>query len=258
MNIEIMALRKMAKLSYRLSSPTICVMLVTLAISTATLMAQSQAPLSCHEVAIIGSVKAPGRFEIQARMRLVEALTKVGGPSERAGKVVRVVHTCNCLPCTQGEMTPPPSDEYNLPAALEGKEDANPYVMPGDIVIVSQVELVFVIGNVPSQKSLIYREGVTLTRAIAMVGGVSKSSDLVGIRIYRNSATRPRPNPLTFNLKAVLDSRSEDPVLQPSDIIEISDESGKFGLPMSPPLWDPLLMPRDGDPPLIQRRSSNC
>jgi hypothetical protein len=98
---------------------------------------------------------------------------------------------------------------------------------------------------------------VRLTQAIAMVGGIVKHSDLVRIQIYRDPA-RPRPNLPIFTLKTVLDNRSEDPVLQAGDIIEISDETGNFRLPLSPPLWDPPLMPSPGDPPFIQRRTSNC
>jgi short-subunit dehydrogenase len=112
-------------------------------------------------------------------------------------------------------------------------------VAPGELIIVPEAELVWVVGNVVSQKSLVYREGVRLTQAIAMVGGVAKHSDLVRIRIYPNSSSRPIANPGIFTLKAVLDNRSEDPVLQPSDIVEISDETGTFRLPLSPPLWDP-------------------
>src|SRR6185369_9035899 len=133
----------------------------------------------------------------------------------------RLIHSCNCAACAEGEAKAAAPTEYNLSAALAGNEDANPYVLPGDLVIVPEAELVWVVGNVVSQKSLVYREGVRLTQAIAMVGGVVKHSDLVQIRIYRNPSTPPTPNSPIFNLKALLDNRSEDPVLQPNDIIEI-------------------------------------
>jgi protein involved in polysaccharide export with SLBB domain len=219
--------------------------------------AQGQSPVSCHEVVVFGAVKTPRRLEIAARIRLAELLTSVGGPSDRAGKVVRVLHSCRCSPCAEGELKASVINEYNLSAALQGTEDANPFVTPGEIIIVPEAELVWVVGNVVSQKSLVYREGVRLTQAIAMVGGIAKHSDLIRIQIYRDPA-RARPNLPIFTFKTVLDNRSEDPVLQPSDIIEISDETGKFRSPLWPPLWNPPLMHPPGDPQLIQRRSPNC
>lgn len=249
-----MELMTTIKSDTRFLIPALCLTLVIPAVGPA----QSQSLVSCHEVAIFGAVKTPGRLEIRARMRLAEVLKSVGGPSDRAGKVVRVLHSCRCSPCREDELRAPAGKEYNLSAALQGREEANPFVEPGEVIIVLEGELVWVVGNVGSPKSLVYREGVRLTQAIAMVGGVAKKSDLVRIRIYRDPSTRPRPDPPVLTLKAILDNRSEDPLLQPSDIVEISDETGTFRSPLSPPFWDPPLMHPPGDPPLIQRRSSNC
>jgi SLBB domain len=237
--------------------PAMCLIVVAFAITTQALMAQGQSQLSCHEIAVIGAVKLPGRFEIPARIRLLGALALVGGPTERAGKVVSVVHSCQCSPCAEGEVKTATPTEYSLSGTLQGREDANPFVSPGEIIIVPEAESVWVIGNVVSQKSFIYREGVSLTQAIAMVGGVGKNSDLVRIRIYRIASNGLRPDPLIFTLKAVLGNRGEDPVLQPSDIIEISDETGRFNSPFTPPLYDPPLMHSDKEPPLVKRNSSN-
>ncbi len=231
-------------------------LMVTLAITTDELMAQGRSELSCREIAIVGSVKAPGRFQLPARMRLIEVLARVGGPSERAGKVVRVTHFCQCSHCAEGEVRMAAGTEYNLSAALAGKEDANPYVGAGDVIIVAEAELIFVIGDGLS-KTLVYREGVTLTQGIAPLDG-ARYSDLTRVRIHRNSAASPRPTPIIFTLKAVLDKRTEDPVLQPRDIIEISDETGNFRSPLRPIFRDSPLMRPTGEPPLIQRRSSNC
>lgn len=253
-----MSMITIVKSTVRFLPLTMYVMLSTLAVRPETSMAQALSHVNCREIVIFGAVKTPGRFETQARMHLVEVLKRVGGPSERAGKVVQVIHFCNCLPCPEGEVKAPASSEFNLSAVLEGKKDANPDVMAGDIVIVPEAELIFVVGNVLSQKSLVFREGVTLTQAIATAGGVAKHSELVRIRIHRNPANGLRSTLLNFSLKAVLDNRSQDPMLQPQDIIEISDETGKFSPPLTPPQFDPPLMDPTGDPPLSQRKSSNC
>ncbi|MGZ8845761.1 MAG: SLBB domain-containing protein [Pyrinomonadaceae bacterium] len=231
---------------------------VALAAGTKTASAQASSQIGCHEIAIIGAVKTPARLKIPGRIRLLEALTGAGGPTERAGKVVRVIHSCKCSPCNEGVSKTPDSNEYYLADVLRGEAHANPEVAAGALIIVPEAEMVFVIGNGIRSKSLVYREGMTLTRAIAMVGGVAQNSDLVNIRIYRDSSSRARSNPLIFTLRAVLRNRNEDPVLQPQDILEISDESGNFRSPFSPIFLDPPLMRPTGDPSLIQRRSLNC
>jgi protein involved in polysaccharide export with SLBB domain len=220
--------------------------------------AQVSGQTSCQEIAVLGAVKQPGRFKFARRIRLIEVLAYSGRPSERAGKIVRVVRTCACTPCLNKETKAAESSDYELSAVLQGREGSNRELAPGDMVIIPERELVFVIGNVFQQKSLVYREGMTLTRAIAIVGGVAKNSDLVQIRIYRDSSTRARSNPLIFTLKAVLRNRNEDPVLQPRDIIQVSDEAGNFQRPFTPPIWDPPLIRPSGDPPLFLRKSSNC
>lgn len=233
---------------------TLCLILVALVFWPDKAKAQGS-QVGCHEIAVLGAVKTPGRLEIQGRMQLVEVLKRVGGASERAGKVVRVIHFCNCSPCAESEVKAPAENEYNLSVALAGKEEANPYVVSGDLVVVPEAELVFVIGNGSSQKSVVYREGVTLTQAIGAVGNVAGNSELVRVRLHRNPANGPGPLPLIFTLKAVLDKRNEDPVLQPRDIIEISDETGKFSSPFSPTQFDPPLPSPARDPQ--QSRSSN-
>ena len=215
-------------------------------------MAQDSSPVSCHEIAVIGAVKTPGRFKVQGRIRLSEVLTLGGGPISPAGRVVHVLHICSCYRCSESEAKDQKGMEYDLSATLQGRESANPYVQVGDLVIVPEAEFVSVIGNALRQQTFVYREGVTLTRAIALAGGVVKSSDLVRVKIRRPPYAGQSSDTKVVNLKAILQGSIEDPILRPYDILEVSDERGFFldnSFRLSPPL---------GDPPLIQRRSPNC
>jgi protein involved in polysaccharide export with SLBB domain len=146
--------------------------------------------------------------------------------------------------------------EYSLSATLAGREDANPLLSAGDRILVPETELIFVVGNDFSKRQA-YREGMTLTQAIGPANGAAPYSDLVRVRIQRNPAAGPQPKPFILSLKAVLDHQSEDPVLAPRDIIEISDEAGNFRSRLTNIWGDPPLMHPDKEPPLVQRRSSN-
>ena len=248
-----MLLITLFKSAVRFLPATMCLIVIAFAITTPALMAQGQSQLSCQGIAILGAVKMPGRFEIPARMRLLGALAIAGGPSERAGKIVKVVHSCQCSPCAEGEVRTAPTTEYNLSATLAGREDANPLLNAGDLILVPETEMIFLVGSGFST-SVVYREGVTLSQVIKPVGG---AVDLVKVRIQRNPYAGPQPKPFILSLKAVLDRQSEDPVLEPRDIIEISDESGKFPSRLKQPFWDsPLIHPSE-KPPLVLRKSSN-
>src|SRR5260370_33792847 len=50
-------------------------------------------------VAVLGSVKSPGRFILQRRLRILELLSFVGGPTEQAGRSVQVVHAEQSISC---------------------------------------------------------------------------------------------------------------------------------------------------------------
>jgi protein involved in polysaccharide export with SLBB domain len=204
---------------------------------------------SCRQIAVFGAVRTPGRFDAPRRLRLREVLTRSGGPNEQAGKTVRIVHPCNCSPCIKPEPKANEVNDYTLVDVLRGGKNGNPYVVPGDIVMVPEADSVFVLGNVTKLRSIRFSEGMTVTRAIAMAGVVVKSSALVVIRIHRTSTGA---SPIIVNLRAVIRDRTEDVVLQPSDVVEVSDDWGHFQQPRlwnhtwDPPLpkWDPPLAPR--------------
>jgi protein involved in polysaccharide export with SLBB domain len=199
--------------------------------------------MSCRQIAVSGTVRHPSLLEVRSRMRLIEVLARVGGPTERAGKIIRVVHSCNCSPCSEVEIKAQGIQEYNLAGVLRGRERGNPYVAPGDIVVVVGADSVFVVGNV-RKTEMVFVEGMTMMRAIELAGGV-RMSDLVAIRIHRSSIGGPRRDPIIVSLRAIREQRAEDLMLEPWDIVEVSDELGHFQLPkLSNPAWDPPLFPR--------------
>src|SRR5437773_85254 len=175
--------------------------------------AQSSSQTSCHEITVFGAVNMPGHFEMKRRMRLLEALAIAGGPNKRAGKTVRVIHSCKCSPCSEAE-TRTSDIEYDLATALRGRDSANPNLAAGDLVIVPETEVVFTRGNVLSEKSLIFREGVTLTQAIATVG-IARNSDLVRVKIHHPTTTSQRYSFEVVNLKAIKEGHVADPLLRP-------------------------------------------
>ncbi|HYE73325.1 MAG TPA: SLBB domain-containing protein, partial [Blastocatellia bacterium] len=213
-------------------------------------------------VAVIGAVNQPGRYQLQRPVRLLELLTFAGGPADRAGRTVQIIHTAPIPFCEQPEMssaikpaldsqtnagaskndqsvdtgtTPLSSGSQDNTAAelsslklrdvLTGSLQANPWVRPGDIVTIPDAEQVFVVGNVLRPSTLPLRGTITVSQAIAMSGGLLPASKTDRVVVVRQTAEGKKE--IFVDLKAIDKQRQEDIVLQANDIINVPTSGGK-------------------------------
>jgi polysaccharide export outer membrane protein len=183
-------------------------------------------------VAVIGAVNAPGRFQLQRRVRLLELLTFVNGPSERAGGSIQIIRTSQGALC---DPTPFDSPEtaggdiliaYNLKDTLKAEEGANPYVRPGDIIRISDAEQAYIIGAVKNSAPVLLKEPVTLSEAIARAGGLAPGANGEKIRIVRQVNGTTTKTEIIANLKAINQRQKEDILLQANDIVAVPGPSG--------------------------------
>jgi polysaccharide export outer membrane protein len=182
-----------------------------------------------RQVAIIGAVNDQSRFELQRRIRLLELMTYAKGPSARAGQTVNVVHSTNASPCKQATENEDAAafSSYKLSEVLEGKPEANPYLETGDIVTVPEADQVYIVGNVFMPLTIPLREPITLTRAIAMAGGLKQDTRKDKIRVLRQEPGTSVRKEITVDLYAIEKKRSEDLALAPNDIIDVPTSAGK-------------------------------
>ncbi len=182
-----------------------------------------------RQVAIIGAVNDQSRFELQRRVRLLELLTYAKGPSARAGQTVNIVHSTDTSPCKQATANEDAAafSSYKLSDVLEGKPEANPYLEAGDIVTVPEADQVYVVGNVFMPLTIALREPITLTRAIAMAGGLKQDTRKDKIRVLRQEPGTSVRKEITVDLYAIEKKRSEDLALAPNDIIDVPTSAGK-------------------------------
>ena len=182
-----------------------------------------------RQVAVIGAVNDQSRFELQRRVRLLELLTYAKGPSVKAGQTINIVHSTNISPCkqaTENEDTGAFSS-FKLSDVLAGKPESNPYLEAGDIVTVPEADQVYVVGNVFMPLTIPLREPVTLTRAIAMAGGLKQDTRKDKIRVLRQEPGTSVRKEITVDLYAIEKKRSEDLALAPNDIIDVPTSAGK-------------------------------
>lgn len=185
---------------------------------------------------IAGAVRTEMQVTMMRRARLHELITRAGGTTDRASGTIQVMHTVPQMCPGPGvtfqkasatEQKNPAGDFgefgvaiYKLADLRAGKEEADPYIWPGDIVLVNEAEPVYVIGAVVAPREIPLREGLTLARAIAMSGGAQRlAKDEVAI--YRTKPGLVGQETLKFNYNAIKKGKQPDVPLQPYDIIDV-------------------------------------
>jgi polysaccharide export outer membrane protein len=181
------------------------------------------------QVAIIGAVNEQSRFELQRRVRLLELLTYAKGPSAKAGQTINIVHSTAASPCKQTDDadTSAAFSSYKLSDVLLGDPKSNPYLETGDIVTLPEADQVYVVGNVFMPLTIALKEPITLTRAIAMAGGLKQDTRKDKIRILRQEPGTTMRKEITVDLSAIEKKSSEDLALAPNDIIDVPTSAGK-------------------------------
>lgn len=184
---------------------------------------------------VLGAVLAPTRVQMQRRVRLNELIAASGGYTERANGDIQILHTEPVMCPEPDEVVEPLITENGLGVntiktikvsdLLAGKPESNPVVRPGDIVNVMEAKPVYITGMVASPQPLLLREGLTLTKALAMVGGVTPNAKSGEIHIYRNKIGSPEQELVKVDLDAIKKKKKEDMLLQPYDVIEVPKTS---------------------------------
>lgn len=182
-----------------------------------------------RQVAVIGAVNDQSRFELQRRVRLLELLTYAKGPSTRAGQTINIVHSTMSSPCKKDDDTDASAafTSYKLSDVLQGDPKSNPYLEAGDIVTLPEADQVYVVGNVFMPLTISLKEPITLTRAIAMAGGLKQDTRKDKIRVLRQEPGTTIRKEITVDLYAIEKKRSEDLALLPNDIIDVPTSAGK-------------------------------
>ena len=110
---------------------------------------------------------------------------------------------------------------YQVNDVKSGLAKYDPYIRPGDIVIVSEGAPLYVTGAVVFQRELVLKDGITLGRAIAMAGGVTRQAKTSDVHIYRQKDGKIGSEDMKVDFDAIRKGKAQDVVLQPYDIIEV-------------------------------------
>ena len=182
---------------------------------------------------VFGAVRQSARVEMKRRVRLNELIAVSGGFTERASGTIQILHT-EPLMCPQPgeEEAAKPIDGTKIPLQIvriaelrTGKADANPVIRPGDYVLVTEAEPVYITGAVAAPNGVYLRDQLTLTRALAMVGGTRKEAKLTEVTIYRQIPGTTKQDIIKVDVAAIKKNQKPDVLLQAYDVVDVPEAS---------------------------------
>jgi polysaccharide export outer membrane protein len=156
-------------------------------------------------ITILGEVRTTGKYYLKGPEKLIDKIVDAGGLTPTAGDIVITRST--------------PEGIKNI--EIKNKEIAQDAtrVNAGDVIVVRLKEIlqVYISGEVVSGRAINYMEGMTLSQAILMVGGLNRFGSKSKITLKRVSE---RKETITqVNLGDIEKGKAKDIPLQPNDTI---------------------------------------
>ncbi len=190
-------------------------------------------------VSIYGEVRQQQQVNLTRKAHLLELISFAGGVSDKSGGMVQVFRTREPL-CTEpaaedkwkadsGDVLDVPSRIYSLASLRMGREEANPEIYPGDIIVVQKAAPVYVTGEVIRPGELSIPEGgLPLMQAVAMASGITREAKTKTITIYRRKEGAADPEIIKVSYDDIKKGAKDDVMLQPFDIVEVDKAAKKF------------------------------
>jgi len=183
---------------------------------------------------IFGAVRTPQRVDMRRRVRLHELLATSGGITQNASGTIQIMHTEPEM-CAEPDKTgqPPTTTDigqlevYQIADVKTGQEKADPIIRPGDVVIVTEGEPIYITGAVGAPHEMTLKDGLTLHRAIMMSGGVTRIAKSNEVHIYRVKEGKIGSEDLKVNYDAIRKGQEKDILLKAYDIVDVR-QSGQF------------------------------
>jgi polysaccharide biosynthesis/export protein len=165
---------------------------------------------------VLGEVNRPGVYPVLGKQRLLDIVAAAGGLSDKAGRTATISHRDD-----------PETVTVAVRGGTQAGQDNNTVeVLPGDTIVVSKADVVYVVGDVNRPSGLIMDSGdLTVMQAIALVGGTTRTSKLGGVKIIRKQ--NGTLTEMSVPLKKILQAKSPDVPMQANDILFVPSSAAK-------------------------------
>jgi polysaccharide export outer membrane protein len=180
-------------------------------------------------VTVIGAVDKPGAQEVEGPKRLLDLIALAGGLSKTAGSKITITRYQESgslpLPGARQDMSAGCMIGDVDIAQLTAKADpaVNIIVRSGDVISVSQADLIYVIGEVnqPGGYTVDSHTKVTLMNALAMAGGPKVTASTSGAFVLRLTGEGNRRERIHPEVTKIMNGKAPDILLQSNDVLVV-------------------------------------
>ena len=190
-------------------------------------------------ITVIGAVRAPMVIQALRQTTLLQVLSQAGGVSEDAGTSVIVTRPPS-IPLAGDDsdaakvLSEPQTFIISLSDLLEsGNSTFDIPVLGGDVVSVPRAGIIYVVGAVTRPGGFVMqndRDRMTTLKILSLAGGMTGSAKERQAVILRKNLETGKRDEFPVDLKKVMQLKTEDVMLQSSDILFVPDSSGKKAL----------------------------
>ena len=171
---------------------------------------------------VLGSVKTPASYPLQAQERVLDAISKAGGLEfQKTGKKGMIIRTENPNTANERKIV----INFDLMSLLKGKDQiSNIFLFDKDVLYVPPAEHFYIIGQVkePGSHPIADRE-ITLVEAISMAGGFTPIAARNRTRILRVEGGVEKIIEIRVDSITDAGKKIQDVVIQPNDIIFVPE-----------------------------------
>lgn len=194
-------------------------------------------------VVLTGAVRTPQRFQLRRQTTLRELIVLSGGLTDRASGAIQVFRPgkIGCSAIREDSIKESQkvrgSGEFldiSVVDIISGKSGSDLKILSGDIVTVSEALPVFVTGGVAAPGRISTNSEITVSRAVAAAGGLTKSSDPRSVRIFRRKSGVG--SVIDIDLEKIRAGSEPDVALRAFDVVEVGERGGKKN--QAPPFFN--------------------
>jgi polysaccharide export outer membrane protein len=182
---------------------------------------------------VLGAVKSPGSYSLQAQERVLDAVSRAGGirrtreayweraGGERAGKKGMIIRTEN--PTTDHERKI--VINLDLEGLLKGRDQiSNIFLIDKDVLFIPTAEHFYIIGQVirPGSYSITDKE-ITLVEAISIAGGFTRIAARNRTRIIRVEGGIEKIIEVRVDAITKAGKKIQDVPIKPGDVIVVPE-----------------------------------
>jgi polysaccharide export outer membrane protein len=182
-------------------------------------------------VTVAGSVNTPGVIHLSKPARLMEVISQAGGLRADAGDRVLITRRESAGNPGHADDQKITTQSIDIHEIIEGKDPTlNVLVQSNDLITVPKAKMVYVVGEIGRPGGYVldgHSSTITVLQALALAGGVTKTSHASQSRILRPGVDDSHRTETTVDLQKILANKAPDVELHADDILFVPNSTAK-------------------------------